>query len=565
MTSDSDNLKRLLGIGRSLVAELDPEEVLLSILAESRQLTGARYAALGVVDEQRTGLERFLTLGIDDGTRAVIGDLPRGRGVLGALIQHPEPLRLAHVGEHPQSYGFPSGHPRMESFLGVPVVIRGEVWGNLYLTEKQDGAGFTADDEAAVVILADLAATAIDNARIYARSEERRLALEQAVHGLEASRDIADAIGSAADLEQILELVVERGRTLIGAQTVLVLLREGDQLVVAASAGQVRDARGRRVPIAGSTAGQVLERRQPERISNAVNRMRIAPEELGVIDAHTALLMPLIHKGAGLGVLVAFDRGTDGDSFSDADEQLLRTFAAAASNAVAIRRSVEADRLSSTIAAAEAERARWARELHDQTLQALAGLRVGLSGALRRDEHETYVETTRQALQDIELEIGNLRAIIADLRPSLLDDVGLRDALQALIDRRRGEGVSISFGVELPEVLAGAAPEVRALETAVYRLVQESLTNVVKHAAAASVTVNVFADAESLTVEVRDDGIGFDTSSSTSGFGLAGMRERVFLLGGTLDVTSGDGGTRMTTRIPLPAMLPRSGAERAAS
>jgi GAF domain-containing protein len=211
-------------------------------------------------------------------------------------------------------------------------------------------------------MLADLAATAIDNARIYARSEERRLALEQAVHGLEASRDIADAIGSAADLEEILELVVERGRVLIGAQTVLVLLREGDHMVVAASAGQVHDARGRRVPIAGSTAGEVLQRGQPERIANAVSRMRIAPEELGVIDAHTALLMPIIHRGVGLGVLVAFDRGIDGDSFSNVDEQLLRTFAAAASNAVAIRRSVEADRLSSTIAAAEAERARWARE-----------------------------------------------------------------------------------------------------------------------------------------------------------------------------------------------------------
>jgi signal transduction histidine kinase len=339
-------------------------------------------------------------------------------------------------------------------------------------------------------MLADLAATAIDNARIYARSEERRLALEQAVHGLEASRDIADAIGSAADLEEILELVVERGRVLIGAQTVLVLLREGDHMVVAASAGQVHDARGRRVPIAGSTAGEVLQRGQPERIANAVSRMRIAPEELGVIDAHTALLMPMIHRGVGLGVLVAFDRGIDGDSFSNVDEQLLRTFAAAASNAVAIRRSVEADRLSSTIAAAEAERARWARELHDQTLQALAALRVGLSGALRRDEHETYVATTRQAVEDIELEIGNLRAIIADLRPSLLDDVGLQDALQALIDRRRTDELSIAFGLELPDALAGDAPQVRALETAVYRLVQESLTNVAKHAAATTICVS---------------------------------------------------------------------------
>ena len=564
MTSYHDNLERLLGVGRSLVGELDSEAVLLRILEEARQLTSARYVALGVINEQRTGLERFLTLGLDEQARAAISDLPRGRGVLGELIRHPRPLRLAHVGEHPASYGFPAGHPPMESFLGVPVVIRGEVWGNLYLTEKQDTAEFTEQDETAVVILADFAGTAIDNARMYARSEQRRLALEQAVQGLEASRDITDAIGSTADLEQILELITKRGRALIGAQTVLIMLREGDQLVIAAGAGQIRDARGRRVPIAGSTSGEVLQRGQPKRISNVAGRLRISTEDLGVPGAHSALLMPMIHKGAGLGVLAAFDRGSDGDSFSAADEQLLRTFAAAAGNAVAIRRSVEADRLRSTVAAADAERARWARELHDQTLQALAGLRVGLSGALRRDEPEAYAEAIRQAVADIELEIANLRAIIADLRPSLLDDLGLHDALGALVDRRRAEELTIEMNLELRDALDNYGPEVRELETVVYRLVQESLTNVVKHAVATAVTVDVLADTDFVTVEVRDNGVGFDTSSSTSGFGLAGMRERVFLLGGSLDISSGVDGTCVRAQIALPAPF-ASATDQAAS
>ena len=213
---------------------------------------------MGVLNEQRTELERFLTLGIDDAGRAAIGDLPRGRGVLGVLIQTPHALRLAHVGDHPQSYGFPAGHPVMESFLGVPIMIRGEAWGNLYLTDKQGGE-FTEADETAATVLADFAATAIDNARTYERSEQRRVELEQVVQGLEAARDIADAIGGASELPRLLELVVTRGRALVEARSVLIMLREGDELVVVASAGHARDAVGRRLALERSTSGQVLE------------------------------------------------------------------------------------------------------------------------------------------------------------------------------------------------------------------------------------------------------------------------------------------------------------------
>jgi signal transduction histidine kinase len=552
MTMETDNLRRLLDIGRSLVTELEPEAVLQRILAEAKELTGASYVALGVLNEERTELERFLTLGIGPRQQAVIGDLPRGRGVLGVLIQDPQPLRLTHVGGHPQSYGFPAGHPSMESFLGVPVRIRGETWGNLYLTDKRGYSEFTDEDEAAVMILADLAATAIDNARQYARSEQRRLALEQAVQGLEAARDIADAIGAAEDIDGILELVVKRGRALVEARSVLILLRQGAELVVAATAGHALGALGRRVPVSGSTSGGVLERGIAERIGDVGHRLRISPELLGVPESQTALLVPMVHEGQGLGVLAAFDRGEGAEQFTADDERLLRTFAASAANAVAISRSVEAGRLRSALDAAEAERARWARELHDQTLQSLAALKVGLSAALRRDDVAAYAVATRQAISDIDQEIANLRAIIADLRPSSLDDLGLAPALEALLERRRGDGLEIECELDLPAWLDGASRETQTLETVIYRVIQETLTNVVKHAHAGSVEVSVAVDERALLVEVRDDGHGFDVAASTLGFGLAGMRERVFLLGGTLTVQSTPQGTLVQARLPLP-------------
>ena len=550
---DDDRIRRLLDVGRALVTELDPEAVLDRILEEAREITGARYAALGVMNEDRSELERFLTAGVDAATHRAIGELPHGRGVLGVLIEDPRPLRLPDVSRHPQSYGFPPGHPPMHGFLGVPIVIRGEAWGNLYLTEKQGGGEFTEADEEAAVILADWAGTAIENARLYQSSEGRRQQLERAVRGLEAARDIADAVGGVGDLEPVLELIVKRGRALVDARSVLIMLREGDELVVAASAGHAAEARGRRLAIARSTAGNVLERGRPERVTDVASHLRIAREELGVPDARTALLVPMLYHGAGVGVLAAFDRGKNGDAFTGADEQLLRTFAASAANAVAISRSVEADRLRAAIAAADAERSRWARELHDQTLQALGVLRVLLAATLGRGDAASKDQAIRQAVEDIELELDNLRAIITDLRPSLLDDLGLLPAIEALVERRREAGLEIVSELALPDPERGGEGLDPELETTVYRLVQESLTNIVKHARATTARVSVRLTDEVVIVEVQDDGIGFDTDAQTTGFGVAGMRERVYLAGGRLQLHShsGEPGTLVSARFPV--------------
>jgi len=538
-------------VGRALLAELDPQKVLDLILEQARDITGARYAALGVLNEQRTELERFVTSGIDDATRRSIGDLPRGRGVLGVLIKQPRPLRLADVGKHPSSYGFPAGHPPMHTFLGVPIMIRGEAWGNLYLAEKTEGE-FTEADEDAAGILSGWAATAIENARLYQISERRRQELERAVHGLEATSDIVIAIGAESDLERVLELIAKRGRALVDAQSMLILLRDGTDLVIAAVAGNAVDIRGRRLPIDESTSGHVLQQGRSERIADVESRLRISPARLGVTDAHTGLLVPMIHRDEALGVLAAFNRGADGSGFTADDERLMRTFAATAANAVVMARSVEAGRLRSAIAAADAERARWARELHDQTLQSLGGLRVLLAAALRRAETGGAGELLRQAIEDTEQEIGNLRAMISDLRPSMLDDFGLLPALQALLQRRGRDGLKIIGELALPDPELGGVCLDPELETTIYRLIQEALTNVVRHAQALSVRVAVAFDGAEVTVEVQDDGAGFDIDARASGFGITGMRERVYLAGGVLSIESSERGTLLRARLAAP-------------
>jgi signal transduction histidine kinase len=568
MSASSEDLwiRRLLDVGRELVTELDLGVLLDRVLQTARELTDARYAALGILNEQRTELQQFLTSGVGDETKRAIGDLPRGRGVLGALIENQQPLRLADVGQHPSSYGFPAAHPVMRSFLGVPVRVRGEAWGNLYLTEK-DGGEFSERDEEAAVILADWAAVAIDNARLYEASERRGEEAEKAIRGLEATRDVAVAIGGEIALEHVLELIVKRGRALVGARSLVIMLREGNELVVQASAGHVQEMQGTRLPIAESTSGQVLERRRPERITDVAARLRIAPAQFGVDDPQTALLVPMLYRGEGVGILAAFDRGEHGSVFSEEDEQLMRIFAASAATAVALAQSVQTDRLRSSIAAADAERRRWARELHDETLQGLGGLRVLLSSARRGDDLVRAQAAMGEAVERIEREIANLRAIITELRPAALDELGLRTAIEALLDRHREQSeFEIDGELALPGSSSTQARLAEELETAVYRLVQEALTNVAKHARAQRVRVAVAESEGKLLVEVHDDGTGFDPEAASDGFGLAGMRERVSLAGGTLSIDSDERGTLVRACLPVlqTSQAEPSGANQAA-
>jgi signal transduction histidine kinase len=547
---DAHRLTRLLEAGRGLLSELDLDTVLDRLLGTAAELTGARYVALGILDEDRRELARFLTRGIDEDTHRAIGDLPRGRGILGVLIDDPRPLRLADVGDHPRSYGFPPGHPPMRTFLGVPILIRGEAWGNLYLTERAGGEPFGPRDEDAVVVLADWAAIAIENARLYRDVAARREELERAVRGLQATAAIARAIGGETEIERILELVVKRGRALVDAHDVLIMLRDGDDLVIAAGAGHVTVDAHARLPLSGSTAGEVLAEGRSRRIEDAARHLRIPPERLGLRDATTALLVPLVYRGRGLGVLAAFDRLRGDGAFTADDEQLLEAFAAQAAIAVATAKSVEADRRRRSLAAAEAERHRWARELHDDTLQAMAGLKVLLSSAARMDDVGAMRAAMLDATQQLGEHITGLRSLIAELRPPALDQLGLAPALTSLAQRTAtANGLEIHAEVQLGDDQRLASE----VETTVYRIVQESFTNVIKHARAASVELRVRCDGPELEVCVADDGIGFDPEGAqAAGFGLAGMRERVELAGGELSVLPGAvAGTTVRARLPL--------------
>jgi signal transduction histidine kinase len=555
---DEPRLRRLIDAGRGvLAAKSDVEAVLQQLLDVAREVTGARYAAVGVLDETRQELERFITAGVDPATHRLIGNLPRGRGILGLLIEEPRPLRLEHLGQHAHSCGFPGGHPEMETFLGVPVTIRDEVWGNLYLTEKADGEQFTDADEESIVILADWAAIAIDNARLYASVERRRDHLERAVRSLDTTVAIAEALGGETDLGRILELIVKRARALVGARALVIMLQQDDQLVFAAGAGELpAGIHDQQMPIEGTVSGRVLRSQRAERLTDARSALH---SSLGLLalEADTALLVPLAFRGRAVGVLAAFDDLGDEAGFDDDDERLLGAFAASAATAVATGKSVAEQRLRESIEASEAERRRWARELHDETLQSLAAMRVGLSAALRGSEEElrSAVEAT---VENVVEEIATLRTLIVELRPAALDEYGVAAAIESLAERTAArQGIAVDVHVDL-DWERGDAParHVPELESTVYRLVQESLTNAVRHAGASRVRIEVTERDGFVEVAVADDGIGFDPGAGVSGFGLTGMRERVALAAGELDIQTAPGGTTVRARLParrLPA------------
>ena len=550
-TLDRDRLRRLIEAGRSVVAERELEGVFARLLDVARELTGARYAALGVLDEARETLADFITAGLEPDMPNLIGDLPRGRGVLGLLISNPEPLRMADVGAHVRSYGFPPGHPAMTSFLGVPILIRGEGWGNLYLTNKRDG-NFDESDEEATIVLASWAGIAVENARLYRETDHRRAELERSVRALEATSEIARAIGGETELDRVLELIAKRSRALVEAAGVAILLSDGNDFVIAATAGEIpRSITGSRVSSGGSVAGRVVSSGRAERVSDVTSSLRFALGDLGV-EATSAIFVPLQFRGSNLGVIEAFDR-SGGPEFRVEDERMLLAAAASAATAVATAQSVEHDRLRQTLLAAEDERRRWARELHDETLQGLGGLRVALSAARRMTDIEAMRSALDSAMEQITEEITNLRSLITELRPASLDELGLGPALGALVERARAtHGLEIALRVEVGSDDSVAHSRLDPeLETTVYRVVQESITNVARHANADRVDVDVVWNENEISITVRDDGTGFDPDAAVSGFGLTGIRERIALAGGRIGIVSSEkAGTSLNAILP---------------
>jgi signal transduction histidine kinase len=317
-------------------------------------------------------------------------------------------------------------------------------------------------------------------------------------------------------------------------------------------------------PADGAAWRRVMDEHRAERVSEVTGRLAAALSAVG-ISVRSALLVPLIVRDRAIGVIAAFDRVEDGPEFSEEDEDMLTGFAASAAMAVAPMQAIAETRLRENIEVAERERARWARELHDETLQGLGALRVRLAASLRHGRPERVDQAVREAIAQIEDEIANLRSLITELRPAALDELGLGAAIESLV-----ESHAAATGLELHLDLAlahedGVSPNRlhRELESAVYRVVQEALTNVAKHANAESVWIEVAQSADSLLIVVRDDGGGFDMNARSHGFGLVGIRERIALQGGSLAIVSSPGaGTEVRGRIPLysTSSMPRSSA-----
>jgi signal transduction histidine kinase len=532
--------KALVEAGIAVSSELSLDAVLQRIVEAAADLTAARYAALGVIDATGRSLDPFITHGIDEETERLIGERPHGGGILGLLIRDAKPLRLANLRDHPASAGFPRNHPPMTTFLGVPIKLRGVAYGNLYLTEKREGE-FTQEDEDVITLLAAQAAVAIENARLYESATRWSRQLESLI-------EVGNALAAEVELAPLLQTVAERLRELLDARQVLIALPRSDSLRVEAAAGEFD------VPLVGadlqeqSKSVRVLERRRSERVDSVIDDPETDQSFTRRLGARTGLYVPLLVGDRTLGIVIAHDKCTDDPRFTDEDLRLAETFAARAATAVDLSERVQRDALRRVVQTQELERKRLARELHDETGQALTSVLLGLRALEEAKDEAELREAAANVRQLVVDTLQDVRRLAVELRPKALDDFGLVPALERLM-----QTFSEQTGIRTElEARLGEARLPDDVETTLYRTVQEALTNVVKHARATRVSVVVTRKGGGVTAVVEDDGVGMTESRGVEGgIGLLGMRERVALVGGRLEVESSPGaGTTLAIEVP---------------
>jgi signal transduction histidine kinase len=537
VTGVLDAQERLRGLLDAVVginADLSLERALERIVTAACTLADAQYGALGVLGGgPGRRLREFVTHGLTADQRAAIGDLPAGHGILGLIIDRPEPLRLPVLGQHPSSYGFPPHHPPMQTFLGVPIRIRDLVFGNLYLTEKRGGGTFTVEDEEVVVALAAAAGVVIENARLFEDTTLRRRWLEAAAEV--SSALLTDASGSAA-----LTLVATRAREVPGADTAAVLVPAvDDRLQVVAVAGLPED------DLVGTyleTPGTHLEAGAAAAVVLAgVTDDRLAPLELLGGPAGSMVLVPLRTSVARYGVLVVGWSPSAEQAFLDTDVRLIEAYADQAALAMQVAQGRE-DR--SRLAVFE-DRDRIGRDLHDLVIQRLFAIGLTLENASRLAERPEVTTRLSAAVDDIDATIKDIRRTIFELSapPESRDlRAQLGDALEVVAP-------ALGFLPHLTTVGpvdAAVADEVRGHLLAVLR---EALANAARHAAATTVEV-VVAVGDEVVLTVRDDGVGYRPRERRSG--VRNMTERAESLGGTLTVaTRAEGGTELVWRVPV--------------
>ncbi|WP_037603573.1 sensor histidine kinase [Streptacidiphilus rugosus] len=535
-------LEAVLTVGR----ELDLDQALQQIVESAASLVDARYAALGVIGEDGM-LAKFLTTGLTHEQIEAIGPFPTGHGILGELIRHPEPLRLRDIADHAASIGFPAHHPPMHSFVGVPIRVRGVVFGNLYLTEKRGGGQFDAEDESVLQTLAVAAGVAIDNARLYrdARLRERWLV---------ASGEITSRLLSGASQQDVLAELVQASLEILEADLGVIALAlpsaQGMGLAVQLAEGVDAEAhRGLLLPLEGSFMGSAFSAQTPMTSNDIANDPRVTAG-------------PPRWQGLGPAVAVPMGSGPDGPRgvlmlarraglypFSAVDVTPLKSFAdqAALALELAARRS-DAEQL-----ALLEDHDRIARDLHDLAIQRIFATGMTLQSAQRFISHPQAADRVGRAVEDLDETVKIIRTSIFGLRSrgSAQESAGLRARLVDVVSR-----FVPTFGFTPALRLEGLLDTDVPAEIAddVLAAAEEALSNASRHAAAKAVEVSAKVTggaAPEVVLSVADNGVGLPEGGRRSG--LVNLAERAAKHGGTLETDSSPGnGTRLVWRVPLP-------------
>lgn len=530
-------LEAVLSVGR----ELDLQQVLRSIVEAAALLVDAEYAALGVIGPDGKRLSDFLTVGVTDERIAGIGPYPEGHGILGELIRHPEPLRLTRLSDHPSSYGFPPHHPPMNSFLGVPIRVRDQVFGNLYLTEKRGGAQFDEEDESVLSTLAVAAGVAIDNARLYEESRLRE-------RWLRASAEVTHGLMSGSERGEVLGLIAERAREITGAAlaVVAVPMADTDSLTVDLAIGREAELHlGLVLPVGGSLIGAAFSEAAPVSTPDIAHDERVSPGPPRFQGLGPAVAVP-IGSGDGVRGVVLLVREAGRSVFSGEETEPLQGFAA---QAAVVMELADRRRDAQQIAVLQ-DRDRIARDLHDLAIQRLFATGMTLQSAGRLIEHQGASERVARAVDDLDETIKIIRSTIFGLRSR---DEAAGPGLRARAVRVVGEAAPVlgfAPGVRMEGLLDTHVPK----ETAdhLVAVLSESLTNVARHARAGRAEVVLETDGREVRLTVSDDGVGIPAGGRRSG--LRNMAERAQQLGGELEWTSpAGGGTTLVWRVPVTA------------
>jgi signal transduction histidine kinase len=542
-----DRVHALLEAVVSIESDLELETVLHRIVEAATALADARYGALGVIGEEDR-LTRFVTVGVTEEEIAEIGYWPTGHGILGLLIREPSTIRLPDLSAHPASSGFPAGHPPMRRFLGVPVRVRGEVFGNLYLTEKAGGEEFDEDDESVVAALATAAGVAIENARLYQEARQRE-------RWREASAEVSTSLLSGTAPADVLALVARRAREICDATFATVSLADGEEFTVEAADGEYADVLiGRRVAIDDALAGSVFRSGDSLILTDAMKAARNVRSPPPVAMQAT-MIVPLGTAREVRGVLLVAN-APGRPPFTDSSQRLLEAFAAQAAVALELaERRRDAERL-----VLLEDRDRIAKDLHDTVIQRLFATAMTLMSAIKITQRNDVAVRVQRAVDDLDETIRQIRSTIFALQAAPGGRPALRDRILAVT-----EGASESLGF---------APAVRLeglLDTTVndevgehlIAVLREALSNVVRHARARRVNVAVDVG-DTLMLVVEDDGIGIPPGGRRSG--LRNLADRAMSLGGSFEIRDREGGgTVLEWRVPLTSCRARpseTGGER---